>query len=47
MTASLVFILGTRRSGTTLVNSVLCADPAANRQISEAQLLTSDARRDG
>jgi hypothetical protein len=40
MTASLVFILGTRRSGTTLANSVLCADPAANRQISEAQLLT-------
>jgi hypothetical protein len=37
---SLVFILGTRRSGTTLINSVLCADPAANRQISEAQLLT-------
>jgi hypothetical protein len=36
---SLVFVVGPRRCGTTLVNNILCADPAANRHIAEAQLL--------
>jgi hypothetical protein len=37
---ALVFIAGTRRSGTTLVNNILCADPHANPHIGEAQPLT-------
>ncbi len=37
---SLVFVVGPRRSGTTLVNNILCADPTANPQIGEAQPLT-------
>lgn len=37
--SALSFIVGLRRSGTTLVNSILCSDPAANPQIGEAQPL--------
>jgi hypothetical protein len=37
---SLIFIVGPRRSGTTLVNNILCSDPNANQQIGEAQPLT-------
>jgi hypothetical protein len=38
--SSLIFIVGPRRSGTTLLNSILCSDPTANPLIGEAQPLT-------
>jgi hypothetical protein len=36
----LILITGPRRTGTTLLNSVVCSDPAVNPLIAEAQLLT-------
>jgi len=36
----LIFVVGPRRSGTTLLYNILCSDPGANEHIAEAQPLT-------
>jgi len=37
---NVVFVLGARRTGTTLLNQILCNDPGANPHVGECQLLT-------
>jgi hypothetical protein len=37
---SLIFLVGPRRSGSTLLYNVLCSDPGANAHVAEAQPLT-------
>ena len=36
----IIVICGPRRTGTTLMNQILCADPGANAQVGEARIVT-------
>jgi hypothetical protein len=36
----IIVICGARRTGTTLMNQIICCDPGANRQVGEARIVT-------